>query len=197
MLFGAGEWKLEEPLFVSHSGAKLPRLQNYDGKGSLLHLFGKATEIQKFSLKMLRKSCEGYIQSSSELQRSTKELNSHSVSVGKKTYDKMGGARRNVLLVNLDKQDAGSSLNGASDVSESQKKERNDRDEIQKKKLVEKAEKYFEDLKKIQPWDLRPTCVTDEEINLLKSVFGNESQGIKIFSMFILLNIIKMFISRW
>ena len=177
MLFGEGTWKLEDPLFVSHSGAKLPRLQNYDGKGSLLHLFGKATGIQKFSLKMLRKSAEGYIQSSSELQQYTKDLNSHSASVGKKVYDKIGGARRNVFLVNRNKQDVSSTLRGAGDVSEDLKKGRREREEIQKKQMIDKAEKYFEDQKKIQPWDLRPSSVNDKDIKLLISVFGNETQG--------------------
>ena len=129
---------------------------------------------------MLRKSAEGYIQSSSELQQYTKDLNSHSSSVGKKVYDKIGGARRNVFLVNRNKQDVCSTLRGAGDVSTNQRKERMDRDEIQKKKLVEKAEKFFEDQKKIQPGDLRPTSVNEQDINLLKSVFGNGSQGKEI-----------------
>ena len=162
---------------MSHSGRKLPRLQNYAGKGSLLHLFGEATGLQKFTLKMLRKAAEGYIQSSSELQKD-KHLNYHSSTVGKKVYDKMNGARRNVFLTNLGKQDFSYSLRGASKVGADLEKERRAREESQKKKLTAKAVKYLDDQKKIQPWDLRPSSVNDKEILLLKSVFGNGSQGI-------------------
>ena len=180
MFFG-DDIPLDNLLFVTSRGSKLPKLQNYPGKGSLLNVFGTVVEIDQFNLKMLRKMVEGHIQSSSELQQDTKGLNSHSSQVAKKVYDQMVGPRRNVLLTNLSKQDGITSMSGESEISDALKKEREEREANLKKKLIEKAERYLADLKKIQPWDERPSAINQDEVFLLKSIFGNEANGMHYY----------------
>ena len=172
------EVKLEDYLFVSHSGEKLPKLQRYKGSGSLLYQFGQTCGIEKFCFKMLRKNVEGVIQSSSALKQNTKDLNSHSQRVGQKVYDQLRGGRRNVLLTNLSKQEGGCNrLRNDQKLHESGVTKREERDKIMKDELVTKAKAFLAELKNKSPPDLRPTALKTDDLKFLKSVFKETEVG--------------------
>ena len=172
------EIKLEDYLFVNHSGKKLPKLQNYPGSGSLLYQFGLVVGIDKFCFKMFRKKAEGVIQGSASLAKTVKDLNSHSQKVGEKVYDQRKGARRNVFLTNLSKKEGGcSSLRKDTKLDESEKKRREDRDKSVKDDLLRKAKQFLEDLSKKERPDFRPTAIQEHEVETLKTLFDQEARG--------------------
>ena len=172
------EVKLEDYLFVSHSGEKLPKLQRYKGSGSLLYQFGQTCGIENFTFKMLRKNLEGVIQSSSSLKQNTKDLNSHSQRVGQKVYDQLRGGRRNVLLSNLSKQEGGCNrLRMDQKLNESGVTKREERDKMMKDELVTKAKAFLAELKNKSPPDLRPTALKTDDLKFLKSIFNETEVG--------------------
>ena len=184
--------KLEDYLFVSHSGEKLPKLQRYKGSGSLLYQFGQTCGIENFTFKMLRKNLEGVIQSSSSLKQNTKDLNSHSQRVGQKVYDQLRGGRRNVLLTNLSKQEGGCNrLRMDQKLNESGVTKREERDKMMKDELVTKAKAFLAELKNKAPPDLRPTALKTDDLKFLKSIFNETEVGefFFIFYYFFLSNI--------
>ena len=172
------EVKLEDYLFVSHSGKKLPKLQNYNGSGSLLFQFGQTCGIEKFTFKMFRKNMEGVIQSSSTLKLNTKELNSHSQKVGQQVYDQLKGSRRNVFLTNLSKQEGGCNLlRNDEKLKETDVVRRELREKTMKDELVSKAKTFLSELKNKAPPDLRPTAVKAEDIEFLQTIFRGTEVG--------------------
>ncbi len=171
------EIKLDHYLFVNSSGAQLPRLQNYPGAGSLLHQFGCVTGIDNFCFKMFRKSAEGVIQNSESLSVVSKDLNAHSQSVGKKVYDQMGASRRTLFITNLSKKNGCMTLRNNDVTEDSDLKRREERDKKLKDQAIEKAKLFLEDLRKIAPWDERPTSISDQDVTFLRAVFPNKMFG--------------------
>ena len=174
-----GDIKLEDFFFVRYDGKPLPKLQNYASANSLLHVFGCVTGIPKFTFKSLRKSAEGVIQSSGDLAETTKQLNSHSQKVGEETYDKLRGSRRNIFLHNLSKNDGCNTLRNIT-VDEEEKRRRQERDENAKKELISKAKKYLDSQKNVAAFDFRPTAVNQDDVSLLRSVFGANIEGMLV-----------------
>lgn len=170
------EVQLGDYLFVMSNGKQISKFQNYPGKGSLLYQFGCVTGLENFCFKMLRKSMEGTIQSSDTLSNSTKDLNSHSQAVARKVYDKMKGARRNVFLTNLNKQQ-GRKLRDEKPIENYDMEKRNERNKKEAEELKHKAQTFLAELKKQEPWDERPTAVNQEDERLLKSVFSKDMIG--------------------
>ena len=171
------EVKMEDFLFVNSSGMKLPRLQNYPGKGSILYNFGLVTGLENFCLKMLRKASESVIQSSEDLSSNTKDLNSHSKRVGQESYDRMRGSRRIVYLTNLSKDEGCPTLRMDKPVDETQQKKREERDKKNKDLMIKKAEEYLMKMKNVEPWDLRPGALKEEDVQFLKTIFTPEMLG--------------------
>ena len=174
-----GEIKLEDFFFVRYDGKPLPKLQNYPSANSLLHVFGCVTGIPKFTFKSLRKSAEGVIQSSGDLAETTKQLNSHSQKVGEETYDKLRGSRRNIFLHNLSKNEGCNTLRNIT-VDDEERRRRQERDENAKKELISKANKYLDSQKNVASFDFRPTAVNQDDVSLLRSVFGANIEGMLV-----------------
>ena len=171
------EVKLEDFLFVRHNGDKIPKFQNYPGKGSLLYQFGCVSGLDNFCFKMLRKGVEGVIQSSDTLSKSTKQINSHSQAVAQKVYDQMRGSRRNVFLTNLNKKEGFNTLRNDEEIESSEIEKRKDRDTQDKEDLLQKARSFLADLKRQEPWDERPTAINDDDVRLLRTIFTKEMLG--------------------
>lgn len=165
---------MEDYLFCNSRGEKLPRMQNYPAQNNILYTFGLVTGIEKFCLKMLRKQSEGVIQSSSSLKASTKDLNSHSNKVAEESYDQMRGARRNIFLTNLGKDEGCLTLRKDKPLEDSEVKKRADRDQKQQAMMIKKAETYLEEMKSKQPWDLRPNSLQEKDVAFLKTIFTCE-----------------------
>ena len=192
------EIKLDDYLFVNSSGAQLPRLQNYPGAGSLLHQFGCVTGIENFCFKMFRKSAEGVIQNSETLSVVSKDLNAHSQSVGKKVYDQMGNSRRTLFITNLSKKEGCMTLRNNDVTEDSDLKRREERDKKLKDQAIEKAKLFLEDLRKIEPWDERPTSISDQDVTFLRGVFPNKMLGKGSLAFFSLkINLFEFLGNSW
>ena len=160
------------------AGGKLPKLQNYNGPGSLLRKFELVTGVKGFNLTMLRKGLDGKIHSREGLRSSSKDLNSHSSVVGAAVYDTMSSARRTLLMNHVDAGEGGSQINPEFEASAEHVAKRAKIDEEENKKMKDKADKFLEYLKNRSPPDFSPTGINESDLQLLRELFSVENEGI-------------------
>ena len=166
----------DDLFFVNKAGSKLPKLQNYDGPGSLLRKFELVTGVKGFNFTMLRKSLEGKIQNREGLRSSVKDLNSHSSTVGAAVYDTMQSARRSVLMNSLDVAEGSClELNPEYEASQEQVVKRLKIDAVENQRMIDRANKFLYELKNRVPPDFSPAAVNNDDLECLKEIFADYS----------------------
>ena len=65
-------------------------------------------------------------------------------------------------------------------VDKEERRRRQERDENAKKELISKANKYLDSQKNVASFDFRPTAVNQDDVSLLRSVFGANIEGMLV-----------------
>lgn len=142
---------------------------------------GKVTNVPNFTLKTTRKGVDAKIQNDESLKTHIKDLNSHSLEVGREHYDNMNFARRTVLSNSLNKVE-GSDLKRSLEVCEETAKKRARIEETEQEQLRIDAQQYLDHEKKKKPKDLSPDAMPESAINLLRKLFKDKTSGISVLN---------------
>ena len=62
-------------------------------------------------------------------------------------------------------------------LDDTQLRKREERDKRNKDLMIKRAEEYLTKMKNVEPWDLRPGALIEEDVKFLKTIFTPEMLG--------------------